>query len=114
MYDTPLSTDFVRIRSSIHRPGTAGRNRRSTLIIRGTNDMRSGVGLSAIGDSHYELIAWNNKNVDSHEEWNDRTLIRRIRTPPRPGQVLEVAELTGLLPVWINGSRVTGPRPGRG
>ena len=111
MYDTPLSTDFVRIRSSIHRPGTAGDNRRSTLIIRGTNDMRSGVGLSAIGDSHYELIEWNNKNVNSNEEWNDRTLIRRISTPPRAGQSIEVDYLNGYVTVWINGSRVTGSQP---
>src|SRR5699024_1941130 len=104
MYDTPLSTDFVRIRSSIHRPGTAGRNRRSTLIIRGTNDMRSGVGLSAIGDSHYELIEWDNKNVNSNEEWNDRTVIRTISTPPRAGQAIEVDYLNGYVTVRINGT----------
>ena len=104
MYDTPLSTDYVRIRSSIHRPGTAGRNRRSTLIIRGTNDMRSGVGLSAIGDSHYELIEWNKKNVNSNEEWNDRTLIRTISTPPRAGQAIEVDYLDGYVTVRINGT----------
>src|SRR5699024_8008021 len=102
--DTPRSTVFVRIKSSIHRPGTAGRNRRSTLIIRGTNDMRSGVGLSAIGDSHYELIEWNNKNVNSNEEWNDRTLIRTISTPPRAGQAIEVDYLDGYVTVRINGT----------
>src|SRR5699024_7423619 len=98
-------------KSSIHRPGTASRNRRSTLIIRGTNDMRSGVGLSAIGDSHYELIEWNNKNVYSNEEWNDRTIIRRIINPPRAGQAIEVDYLNGDYTGRINGSKVSDSQP---
>src|SRR5699024_529304 len=104
MYDTPLSTDVGRIQSRIHRPGTAGRTRRSTLIIRGTNDMRSGVGLSAMGDSHYALIAWNNKNVNSNEEWNARTVTRTFNVAPRAGHWIEVDYLNGYVTVRINGA----------
>ena len=100
MYDTPLSTDHVRIRSSVNT--TFGNNqRRSTLIVRGTNDMRSGVGLSVINNSRYELIEWSGRAADSN--WDNRTAIRTISRVPRNGDQIEVDYLDGYVTVRING-----------
>ena len=119
MYDTPLSTDFVRIRTSIQYGGTQVGNRRTTVIFRGSNDMRSGIGLSAIAGQRYELISWSNKNVDSDVDWNDRTVIATIPQVPSDGDRLEIDYLDGQVVVRINdleriSGSVTGPQGAAG
>ena len=100
IYDTPLSTDFVRVRSSIHAKNS---NYQSTLIIRGTNDLRSGIGLSATNRrSQYELISWSNRDTSS--SWDDRTVIATINRAPQSGDTIEVDYLNGLVTVRINGT----------
>lgn len=101
MYDTPVSTDRVRIRTSIY-DGWADRGMRSTVIIRGTNNLRSGVGLSMIGGSRYELIQWSNQNPD--RDWSTgKTTIRTIYVAPVVGQNLEIDYLDGYVTFRING-----------
>lgn len=104
MYDTPLSTDFVRVKTSIYNKGNSGSDRRSTIVVRGTNDLRSGVGLSAIANTRYELIEWTGKAVDSSSEWDDRTVIRTISQTPQEGDQIEIDYLDGLVTVRINGT----------
>lgn len=106
MYDTPLSTDRVRVRSSIAEDSSSGTVRRSTLIVRGTNDLRSGLGLSAISRTRYELIRWTGRAVDSSEEWDDRTVLVSIPRAPQKGDRLEVDYLDGLVTVRINDQTV--------
>lgn len=119
MYDTPLTTDFVRIRTSIQYRGTQSGNRRTTVIFRGSNDMRSGIGLSAIAGQRYELISWSNKNVDSDVEWNDRTIIATIHQAPANNDRMEIDYLDGQVVVRINDVErinriVTGPQGAAG
>lgn len=116
MYDTPLSTDHIRVRTSIYNPGTVdGTRRRTTIIVRGSNDLRSGVGLSAIAHTRYELIQWSNRAVDSDLEWDDRTVVATISRAPQQGDQIEVDYLDGEVTVRINGQvrinaqTVTGP-----
>ena len=116
VYDTPMATDFVRVSSSVYRLWT-NNIRRATLIIRGTNDLRSGVGLSVINTQNnvgrYELIQWSGVSVTSN--WDTRTLVRTINLLPQEGDRIEVEYLDGLVSVWISGIKyitdqpVTGP-----
>ena len=103
IYDTPLATDFVRVRTSISNPNTAGSARRSTLIVRGTNDLRSGIGLSAISNERYELIRWSNLSVTSNDDWDDRTVVASIPRVPAAGDSIEVDYLDGHVVVRIAG-----------
>ena len=113
MYDTPLSTDYARVRTSIVNDGqgTGSNSRRSTLIVRGTNDLRSGVGLSAISHTRYELIQWSNLDVDADTEWNNRTLVASIPRVPQEGDQIEVDYLDGLVTVRINGQAYVDDQP---
>lgn len=104
MYDTPMSTDYVRVRSSIVNDGSSDNSRRSTLIVRGTNDLRSGIGLSAIAGQRYELIWWSNLSVTSNEDWNDRTVTASIPRVPAAGDSIEVDYLDGHVVVRIAGA----------
>lgn len=101
MYDTPLATDFVRVRSSVHTLFD-NNQRRSTLAVRGTNNLQSGVGLSVITSSRYELIEWSGRAADSN--WDGRTVIRTISRVPREGDQIEVDYLDGYVTVRINGT----------
>lgn len=103
MYDSPLSTDRVRIRSSIYQDSSSGTVRRSTLIFRGTSDLRSGIGLSVLSRTRYELIRWSNLNVDSNEDWDDRTVVATIDRVPQRGDQIEIDYLDGSVSVRING-----------
>ena len=103
IYDTPLSTDYVRVRSSIYRDHSSGTIRRSTLIVRSTNDMRSGVGLSALSRTRYELIQWSNLAVDSDEDWDDRTVVATIDRAPIVGETIEIDYLDGYVTVRLDG-----------
>lgn len=104
LYDTPLATDYVRVKSSIYNPGNETNSRRSTLIVRGTNNCRSGLGLSAISGQRYELISWADRAVTSDEDWNDRTVIAAIARVPREGDQIEIDYLGGQVTVRINGT----------
>lgn len=105
MYDTPLATDYVRIRTSVHTLWSTN-YRRTTIVVRGSNDMRSGVGLSVInldaGQGRYELIEWSNRAVDSN--WDDRTVLATGGITPQEGHSIEVDYLDGRVTVRINGT----------
>ncbi|GLB62654.1 hypothetical protein NCCP2495_05320 [Dietzia sp. NCCP-2495] len=101
MYDTPLTTDHVRVRTTIPHLSSGG-TRRSTLVFRGTNDLRTGLGLSAINDTRYEIIRWANLAVDSDEDWDNRTVVATINRAPTVGDRLEVDYLDGQVIVRIN------------
>ena len=105
MYDTPLSTDHIRVRTSMYR--VFANSEPSTLIIRGTNDLRSGLGLQAIPhhDGHstgrFELISWSNQNPG--RDWlTGKTVIRTINIRPAASQTIEVDYLDGVVTVRIN------------
>ena len=107
IYDTPLSTDYVRVRTSISRRQT-NNNFPSTLIFRGTNDLRSGLGLAAVNRSgngsggYYRLTSWSNTNVTT--SWDSgRTALATIDRVPQQGDQIEVDYLNGLVTVRING-----------
>ena len=101
MYDTPMSTDYVRIKTSVAR--LWGNNqRRSTVIVRGTRDLRSGVGVSVINNSRYEIIRWSSQNPDRN--WDEgKTVVATINVTPSVGHNLEIDYLAGELVVRING-----------
>ena len=101
MYDTPLSTDHVRVRTTIPYLSSYG-TRRSTLVFRGTNDLRAGIGLSAINQTRYEIIRWTNLAVDADEDWDNRTVVATISRTPTVGDRLEVDFLDGQVIVRIN------------
>lgn len=103
MYDTPLATDRNRVATTLYRDSSSGNVRRSTLIVRGTNNLTSGIGLSAISRTRYELIAWTNKSVTSSEEWDDRTVLAVISRVPTEGDWIEVDYIDGLVSVRIAG-----------
>ncbi|MCT1710701.1 hypothetical protein M3B38_01685 [Dietzia cinnamea] len=111
MYDTPLSTDRVRVRSSIYKDSSPDPGRRSTLIVRGTNNLTSGLGLSAISKTRYELIQWAGRAVDSDVDWNDRTVLATIPRAPRQGDRLEIDFLDGVATVRINDTPVVDGLP---
>ena len=106
VYDTPMATDRVQITSSIYRVFNTN-NWRSTLIVRATSNLRSGVGLSAVnfdpivGGAKYELIEWSNVDVGSN--WNSRTVVQTINRRPSVGDRLEVDYIDGQVTVRING-----------
>lgn len=102
MYDTPLSTDFIRVRTRI-ADDWANKGMRSTIIVRGTNDLRSGVGISAIGGSRYELIEWSGQNPD--RDWSTgKTTIRTVYVSPSTSHRLEIDYLDGRVSFRINGT----------
>lgn len=111
MYDTPLSSDRVRIQTSIR--SVWSNSSRSTLVFRGTNDMRSGVGLSIINGSGFQLIRWS--DVDPAASWAGRTVLATVSQDPRPGDHVEVEYVDGLVTVRVNdvevitGQSVDGP-----
>lgn len=105
MYDTPLSTDRVRVRTSINR--VFANSEPSTLIVRATNDLRSGLGLQVIphhdgfSTGRYELITWSNQNPG--RDWlAGKTVLRTIDLRPAAGHLLEVDYLDGQVTVRIN------------
>ena len=112
LYDTPLSTDRVRVRSSINRIWS-NNFRRSTLVFRASNDMLSGVGLSAInpdgGNGRYELIQWSGVAVAAN--WDTRTVVATIPLVPQVGDVIEIDYLQGLVTVRLNGQTVVAEQP---
>ena len=101
IYDTPLSTDYARIKTRVAR--LWGNNqRRSTVIVRGTRDLRSGVGVSVINNARYEIIRWSNQNTNRN--WDDsKTVVATINVTPSVGHNLEIDYLAGELVVRING-----------
>jgi len=104
MYDTPMSSNYVRVTSSIHPSFDGNRtnsSNRATLIFRASNDMRSGVGVSAVGGARYELIEWTGRSPDG--DWNNRTVIRTFGSAPKGGDTIEAEYLDGLVTVRING-----------
>ena len=106
MYDTPLSTDFVRVRTSITRfwPPLASTDRATksaTIIIRGTNDLRSGLGLRIHNQDGYSLISWTDMSPGT--TWNDRPTIASFPLAPATGQQIEIDYLDGDVVVRIDG-----------
>lgn len=105
MYDTPLSTDNVRVRSSVYR--VYANSEPSTIVIRGTNDLRSGLGLQVIPHhegfsvGRYELITWSNQ-APNRDWMTGRTVIRTISLRPQAGHLIEVDYLDGQVTVRIN------------
>lgn len=106
MYDTPLSTDRVRIRTSVNRVYASSEP--TTIIIRGTNNLRSGLGLVVIPHhdgfsvGRYDLISWSNQPPD--RDWlTGGTVIQSISGRPEAGQSIEIDYLDGLVTVRING-----------
>ena len=114
MYDTPLSTDHTRVRTSIHQVFASSEP--STLIVRGTNDLRSGLGLQAIPhhDGHsvgrFELITWSNQSP-SRNWLHDKTVIRTIDIRPSDRQTIEVDYIDGLVTVRINANPYLTDQP---
>lgn len=103
MFDTPLATDYYRVTSSVDITWT-NNQRRSTLIIRGTNNLQSGIGLSVINNSRYELIRWAGRDTGS--SWDGRTVVQVINRVPQNGDRIEVDYLKGNVTVRINGAVV--------
>lgn len=103
VYESPLSSDRVRVRTSIHSDSSGGNVRRSTLVVRGNNDLSTGLGLSALSRTRYELIQWTGLGVNSNEEWDDRTVLVTIPRAPQQGDQIEVDYLEGSVTVRING-----------
>ena len=109
MYDTPLSTDHTRVRTSLYQVFASSEP--STLVIRGTNDLRSGLGLQAIPhhDGHsigrFELITWSNQSP-SRNWLHDKTVIRTIDIRPSDRQTIEVDYRDGVVTVRINNEYV--------
>lgn len=114
MYDRPLSTDRVRIRTSVHKVHDSSEP--TTIIVRGTSDLRSGIGLQVIPhhDGHsvgrYEFISWSNQNPG--RDWlTGNTLLGVINVRPQAGHQLEIDYLDGLVTVRINGTEVITEKP---
>lgn len=104
MYDTPLATDHVRIQSSVHEIHSSQPEipRTSTWIIRGTNDMRSGVGLS-LDNNEYRLIQWANTSVEEQWHAGSRPVVATVPQSPRAGDRVVIEYNDGVVDVWING-----------
>lgn len=107
MYDTPLATDYIAVRSSVYR--TFNNTRRATLIFRATNDLRSGLGLAVTHNTNYQIISWS--NVAPSESWHTRTVVHTIARVPQEGDVLEIDYLAGLVTVRINGTQYVTDLP---
>lgn len=101
MFDTPVSTDYVRVRTRVSAVFTSNQ-RRSTIIFRGTNNLRSGVGLSVINGSRYELIQWSSQNVSRNWDTGN-TVIRTVNIAPSTSHNLEIDYLDGYVTFRING-----------
>lgn len=99
IYETPLSTDHVRVSTRIVRGWTY--NQTTMLIFRGTNNLRSGVALGINGSYSYQLARWDNQ--DPGNIWSNRTVIQSLGVTPRTGDRIEVDYLDGLVDVRING-----------
>ena len=97
IYDTPLSTDYVRVRTSVHT--LWDNNQSSTIAVRATNDMTAGVGLVVSNDDGYRLVEWSGTNIDPQTG----TIIQSIARPPQEGDRIEIDYLNGLVTVRING-----------
>lgn len=113
MYDQPLSTDRVRIRTSVHRVYASSEP--STIIVRAASDMRSGLGLQVIPHDdgfsvgRYELISWSGQNPN--RDWlTGVTVLHTVNVRPAAGHQLEVDYLDGLVTVRINGTEVVTDR----
>lgn len=101
MYDTPLSTDHIRVRTSVRGVFSNGQ-RRTTIIIRGTRDLRSGVGLCVINASRYELISW--RNQPTNRNWDlGNTVIETVGMMPNTMHNLEIDYKDGLVTFRVNG-----------
>lgn len=108
LYDTPLSTDYVRARTSVTALGNSN-GRRSTLVVRSSNDMRSGVGVAAVHGSHYQLISWSGRDVGS--SWSDRTVHATFGASPKVGDTIEVDYLDGVVDVRVGGVQYVTAQP---
>ena len=113
MYDRPLSTDRVRIRTSVHRVYSSSEP--STIIVRAASDMRSGLGLQVIPHDdgfsvgRYELISWSGQNPN--RDWlTGVTVLHTVNVRPEAGHQLEIDYLDGLVTVRINGTEVVTDR----
>ena len=113
MYDQPLSTDRVRIRTSVHRVYASSEP--STIIVRAASDMRSGLGLQVIPHDdglsvgRYELISWSGQNPN--RDWlTGVTVLHTVNVRPAAGHQLEIDYLDGLVTVRINGTEVVTDR----
>ena len=120
LYDTPLSTDHARIETTVrYVSDQSGTNtRKSVLVIRASNDMRSGVGLAVSRDDKFQLIEWSNTNVDS--SWDARTVLATVSRTPAVGDQIVMECNAGVVDVWINGTQrivaqpVNGPQGAAG
>lgn len=96
IYDTPLSTDYVRVRTSVYR--LFDNNQYSFIAVRATNDMTAGVGLIVSNNYGYRLLEWSGTNSNQHLG----TVIQSIARPPQEGDQIEIDYLNGLVTVRIN------------
>lgn len=76
------------------------------MIVRGTRDLRSGIGLCAINQSRYEVLRWTNQPVDRNWDTGG-TVLATINVVPSTSHSLEVDYLDGELVVRINGTEVS-------
>lgn len=112
IYDLPLTSENVRVRSSVHTLFDSNK-RRATLIVRTTSNGRSGLGLSVINpgsNGRYELIAWTNSAPDA--DWDTRTVLATVPDDPKVGDDLVVDYLAGEAVFYLNGverARVSAP-----
>lgn len=106
IYDTPLASDHVRVSSSVYRiyQNQPEVPRHSTLIVRSSNDGRSGVGLT-MNHQQYQLIEWANVSVDLEFDSRYRTVIYTLPVAPAEGDQIVVEYHEGAVDVWINGTQ---------
>ena len=106
IYDTPLASDHVRVSSSVYRiyQNQPEVPRHSTLIVRSSNDGRSGVGLT-MNHQQYQLIEWANVSVDLEFDSRYRTVIYTLPVAPAEGDEIVVEYHEGAVDVWINGTQ---------
>ena len=113
IYDSPLSSENSRVRSSVHTLYDSN-FRRATLIARTTANSRSGLGLSVTnpgsGNGRYELIAWTDSAPDA--DWDTRTVLATVPDDPKVGDDLVVDYIAGEAIFYLNGverARVSAP-----
>lgn len=102
MYDTPLASEHTRTTTSVHR--VFDNDRRSTLIFRGSNNLRSGVGVQIVPGSGYRLVQWTNVAVDA--SWDTRSVVATFGPVPAAGDNIVIEYHAGLVDVWINGEHL--------
>ena len=107
MYDTPLSTDYGRVRTRIHRIWPSGSSH-TVLAIRATNDLRSGIGL-AFNRHNYFLIEWS--SVSPNNIWDSSTTLLTVGIAPSEGHQIEVDYLDGMVTARINGTPIIAEHP---